>query len=201
MKKWLICFDLDWLYFTEQSFQRFKENLAPHIEKPKRDFVLALSDEMKLFKAWKMSEEEYWNYVKNELGLDFSNEEIYKRLRDSYEVNDKVEKLAKDLKAKWYKIGICSNNFPTRIRELDKQFHFLQNFDVHVFSYEAGFMKPDPKIFEVLIEKSKMKPEEIIYSDDKEEKLQWAKSLWIKTFVFYNFDEFVQDLQKCWIEI
>jgi hypothetical protein len=47
-----------------------------------------------------MSEEEYWNYVKNELELDFSNEEIYKRLRESYEVNDKVEKLAKDLKAK-----------------------------------------------------------------------------------------------------
>ncbi len=201
MVKWLICLDLDWLYFTEQSFQRFKENLAPHIEKQKRDLVLALSEEMKLFKAWKMSEEEYWNYVKNELELDFSNEEIYKRLRESYEVNDKVEKLAKDLKAKWYKIGVCSNNFPTRIRELDIQFHFLENFDVHIFSYEIGFMKPDPRIFEVLIEKSRMKPEKIIYSDDNEEKLEWAKSLWIQTFVFHNFEEFVQDLQKYWIEI
>jgi FMN phosphatase YigB (HAD superfamily) len=33
-------------------------------------------------------------------------------------------------------------------------------------------MKPDPRIFEVLIEKSRMKPEKIIYSDDNEEKLE-----------------------------
>jgi serine protease inhibitor len=46
-----------------------------------------------------------------------------------------------------------------------------------------------------------MKPEKIIYSDDNEEKLEWAKSLWIQTFVFHNFEEFVQDLQKYWIEI
>lgn len=201
MDKWLICFDLDGLYFTEESFQKFKEKLAPNIEKPKRDLILALSEEMKSFKIGNMSEEEYRNRAKWELGLSYSNEEIYKILRESYEVNEKVEQLAKTLKGKWYKIWVCSNNFPTRIRELNKKFNFLDNFDIHVFSYEVWILKPDPKIFQVLIDKSGIAANKIIYSDDKEEKIQGAKELWIQTFVFHSFDEFIQDLKKCWIEI
>ena len=46
-----ICLDLDGLFFTKESFQRFKENLAPHIAKEKRDYVLALSEQMKFFKS------------------------------------------------------------------------------------------------------------------------------------------------------
>jgi len=200
MDTWLICFDLDGLYFTEQSFQRFKESLAPNVEKAQRDQVLALSDQMRDFKSWTLSEDEYRNRAKKELGLECTHEEIYAKLRESYEVNEKVEQLAKNLRQKGYKIGVCSNNFPTRIRELDKKFNFLQNFDIHIFSYEVGYMKPDTKIFQVLIDKSGMNPSQIIYSDDKEDKIQWAKSLWIQTFVFHSFDEFVQDLKKCGVE-
>ena len=201
MEKWLICFDLDGLYFTDESFQKFKERLAPNTEKPIRDLVLALSDEMRAFKSGTMSEEAYRERAKSELGLSCSNEEIYTILRESYEVNKKVEQLAKTLRQKWYKIWICSNNFPTRIRELDKKFHFLDDFDVHIFSYEVGVMKPDQKIFQILIDKSGVEASKIIYSDDKEEKLEWAKKLWIQTFVFHGFDEFIQDLKNCWIEI
>ena len=201
MEDTLICFDLDGLYFTSESFQRFKENIAPDVEKLKRDMVLALSDEMKAFKLWNISEEVYRERVKKELGLSCSLEEICTKLRDSYDVNEEVVQLAKNLKEKGYKIGICSNNFITRIRELDKKFHFLDNFDIHVFSYEVGSMKPDMKIFQVLIKKSWLSAKQIIYSDDDERKLSWAKKLWIHTFVFHDFDEFVQDVKNCWVEI
>lgn len=201
MNNRLICFDLDGLYFTEESFQRFKETLAPNIEKQKRDLVLALSDEMKMFKAGELSEEAYRNRAKQELWLSCTNEEIYQKLSESYEVNEKVKALAATLKKKWYKIGICSNNFPTRIRELDNKFDFIKDFDVHIFSYEVGVLKPDARIFQILIDKSWTQPHEIIYSDDKEDKLAGAKSLWIQTFVFHTFEEFVEDLRKCGIDI
>lgn len=201
MNKWLICFDLDWLYFTWESFQRFKEALAPNIIKEKRDQVLALSDEMMKFKAGELSEEQYRDRVKKELWLTYTNEEIYEKLRESYEVNEAVKELAKTLKDNGYNIWICSNNFITRIRELDKKFNFIRDFDVHVFSYEVGILKPDAKIFQTLIDKSWFQPSEIIYSDDKEDKIQWAKSLGTQTFVFHTFEEFVEDLKKCWVHI
>lgn len=201
MEQRLICFDLDGLYFTGESFQRFKEALAPDVAKEKRDQVLALSDEMKKFKAGEISEETYRSRVKQELWLSCSNEEIYTTLRDSYEANPNVQQLAKTLKENGYKIGICSNNFPTRIRELDNKFHFIDKFDVCVFSYEVGVLKPEPGIFQILIDRSGISPENIIYSDDKEDKLHWAKSLGIQTFVFHSFEEFVDDLKKCGVKI
>ncbi|HMS91667.1 MAG TPA: HAD family phosphatase, partial [Candidatus Absconditabacterales bacterium] len=152
-------------------------------------------------KLGNISEEEYRERVKKELGLSCSLEEIYTKLRDSYEVNPDVVQLANNLKDKGYKIGICSNNFVTRIRELDKKFHFLDDFDVHIFSYEVGAMKPDTKIFQVLIEKSGLSAEQIIYSDDDEKKLSGARNLGIQTFVFHDFDEFVQDVKNCGVKI
>ena len=201
MSKWLVCFDLDWLYFTESSFHRFKEALAPNIGKEKRDHVLALCDEMRDFKKGIMSEDDYWDWVRKELNLSYSNEEISDILADSYEVDKQVNELADTLKAKGYNIWICSNNFPTRINAFNKRFWFVDKFDVHVFSYEVWVMKPDQEIFKILIDKSGIDADKIIYSDDKEEKIQWAKSLWIKTFVFHDFDEFVSDLKWCGIEI
>jgi hypothetical protein len=67
MNNKLICFDLDGLYFTGESFQRFKESLAPDIDTAKRDEVLALSDEMRKFKAGELSEEDYRERAKKEL--------------------------------------------------------------------------------------------------------------------------------------
>ncbi|MDR2541726.1 MAG: hypothetical protein LBD11_08575 [Candidatus Peribacteria bacterium] len=64
-----ICFDLDGLFFTGQSFQTFKERLAPTVEKEKRDFVLALSPQMQAFKAGKMNEADYRQRAKQELRI------------------------------------------------------------------------------------------------------------------------------------
>jgi len=54
---------------------------------------------MKLFKSGKMNENDYWDYVRKELLINLSNEEIFTKLRESYEVNEKIEKLAKKLKS------------------------------------------------------------------------------------------------------
>ncbi|GHV25763.1 hypothetical protein FACS1894176_05100 [Bacteroidia bacterium] len=191
-----ICLDLDGLFFTAQSFQTFKEKLAPTVEKEKRDFVLALSPQMQAFKAGKMKEADYRQRAKQELGLSLSDEEIFQILKESYEVNTEVEQLAKQLKQQGYHLAICSNNFPTRIRELDQKFSFLSLFDTVILSYEVGVLKPNKKIFEALIEKCNCLPEEIIYADDKAEKLLGAQELGIQTFVFKNFPEFVTNLKN-----
>ena len=194
-----VCFDLDGLFFTKESFQRFKEDLAPNVAKEKRDFVLALSDQMKAFKSWVMSEEKYRSWAQQELWSSYLLEEISKIFGESYEVDEQVLNLAQSLKFQGYKLCICSNNFPTRINALQERYRFLELFDVAVFSFEVKSMKPNTKIFEVLIEESWCKAEEIVYSDDNEDKLFGAKNLWIQTFVFSSFEGFVEDLQKLWI--
>jgi len=109
--------------------------------------------------------------------LSYSLAEISEIFGESYEINDQVLRLAQSLKSQGYKLCVCSNNFPTRIRALQEKFRFLDLFDVAIFSFEAKAMKPDAKIFALLVEKSGCKAEEIVYSDDNADKLSGARSL------------------------
>lgn len=186
-----VTFDLDGVYFTSQSFKNFKANLPKKIvDEEKVNWVLYKSREMLNFKMGKMSENDYWDFVRKELGVELSNSEIFTLLRDSYEINPEVRDFVLEVKANGLKTCICSNNFVTRIRELNTKFNFLKDFDVKVFSYEVGIMKPDKGIFDELIKQSGVKPEEIVYSDDDESKLMGAIELGINAFVYEGFEKF-----------
>jgi putative hydrolase of the HAD superfamily len=148
------------------------------------------------FKKGMIDENKYWNYVKSELKCELSNEEIYKALRDSYTVNDEVVSIVQQTRNMGIKTCLCSNNFETRIRELDEKFNFLQDFDVKIFSYKYGILKPDSKIFQALIDETGVEPSSIAYSDDLESNLAVPKSLGITSFVFENINHFKQELSN-----
>ena len=142
-----VTFDLDGVYFTPQSFKNFRANLAMNVtDEDKANWVLYKSPEMFNFKMGKMDEDDYWNFARRELGIETSNDEIFKLLRDSYEVNPEVRDYISEVRARGLKTCICSNNFVTRIRELDTKFNFLKDFDIKVFSYKVGVMKPEKGI-------------------------------------------------------
>jgi FMN phosphatase YigB (HAD superfamily) len=138
-----ICLDLDGLVFTKESFQHFKENLAPSVPQAKRDTVLALSPEMKAYKKGIINDTTYRERARNQLKISFTNEEIAQLLAENYTLDVEVEALAKALRKQGYKLCICSNNFPMRINALDQKFNFLSLFDVAIFSYEVGVLKPE----------------------------------------------------------
>lgn len=190
-----ICFDLDGVYFTDDSYKKFRLSLGGDEE---TFAVLKSSEQIKNFRKGLINEEEFWDYAKKELKLPFSNEEIFKRLRDSYNTDPKIVEIVKNVRAQGYKTCICSDNFPTRVRELDRKFGFLNDFDVKVFSYEVGSFKADAdkKMFKTLIERAGVKPEELVYSDNEEFKLGGAMELGIHTFLFENVEQFLDELRK-----
>lgn len=168
-----ICFDLDGVYFTPESVMKFKQSIPTKVSSEKVNHVFHRSQEIIDFKLGQISESEYWNYARKELELpNFSNKDFFDLLKDCYEINPEVKSYIKEIRSKGYKACACSNNFITRVRELDNKFGFLQDFDTKVFSYEVGFTKPDKEIFKDLIEKSGVDANEIVYSDDGEDKLK-----------------------------
>ncbi|MDP1743460.1 MAG: HAD family phosphatase [Candidatus Amesbacteria bacterium] len=182
-----ITFDLDGVYFTAESFPRFV-NCFSDPEKAMQ--VLKKSNEMADFKLGKMSEDDYWDYVRKELAVPYSNEEIFTMLRDSYEVNQQVRDFEMEVRTRGIKTCICTNNFVTRIRELDEKFDFLKDFDVKVISYQVGVAKPDKGIFEELIRQTDCAANEIIYADDNESSYKSALSVGINAFLYTNFEDF-----------
>ncbi|MFA5026223.1 MAG: HAD family phosphatase [Candidatus Shapirobacteria bacterium] len=190
-----ITFDLDGVYFTQNSIDAFIQNFPKKITDPDRMvYVLAKSDEMSKFKKGIISEVDYWSYVQQEFDTKISLEEISQLFMDSYQVNPNVVEIVKKVRKLGIKTCICTNNYPTRINALNKKFNFLNNFDVQVFSYQVATMKPDIEIFQSLVEKSGCQPNEIIFADDKQSNVDAALSLDINAFLYTNFPDFLEKL-------
>ena len=196
-----ICFDLDGVLFTSESFRNFMKNLPKEVnDKEKVEYVLYKSPEMLKFKTGKITEKEFWDFATEELkitvGLDNGGDDIYYYFRNNYNINKEVVDYVNKIRNAGYKTCICTNNFPTRIKALDDEWGFLDCFDIKVLSYEIGYMKPAKEIFQALIDKSGFLPEEIAYSDDDESKLSGAKELGINTFVYTDFETFTKKLEE-----
>ncbi len=197
-----ICFDLDGVYFTADGKRGFEQSLRDlGVPQEKITYALYKGDEMLSFVTGKMTEDEFWDFMRNYLELSFTNQQFTEIWAKDYVVDPAVKNLIKALKAKGYKICTCSNNNPSRVRELNKRFAFLQDFDVAVFSYEIGEVKPNKGIFKELIARTHVRAEGIVYSDDNSERLSGAKELGINTFVYTDFINFKQELVKLGVNV
>jgi putative hydrolase of the HAD superfamily len=198
----VVCFDLDGVYFIKGK-KNFITNLVKlGVPEKKAIEVFFKSDRMNNeYKTGLISDKEFWTWALKEWRLKMAPKEIIDLMISGYEVNQPAANLVERLRVNGYKTAICSNNFPARVKGLDKRFHFLANFNVVVFSYEVGVLKPDKGIFEELIKKSQVKPEEIAYSDDDETKIKGATELGIETFIYQNFNQFYRELKKLGVRL
>lgn len=182
-----ITFDLDGVYFSSESFSNFKKSLG--VDNFNDDF-------MTQFKRGELSEDQFWNLTSQEFNLKLSIEEISRVLANAYKTNQEVINTVKKVRKLGIKTCICTNNFPTRIYALNKKFNFLNDFDVQVFSYQVGAIKPEARIFQTLIEKSACQPSEIIFADDKQSNVDAALSLNINAFLYKNFPDFLLKVRQ-----
>ena len=70
------------------------------------------------------------------------------------------------LKQKGYRVYILSNYGVNTFAEARRSFSFLQYADGMVISYEIKHIKPEPEMYEELIRRYDIKPEEAVFIDD-----------------------------------
>ena len=192
-----IAFDLEGVYFIKG-----KSDFIDNIEKlgVSRENVIRVfleSDEMsKLYKTGKITDQEFWSFAIKEWGLNLTVEEIIKILINGYAIDDGLAGVIRDIRKSGLKTCVCSNNFPARINGLHKRFGFLNDFDAITLSYEVGAKKPSQKIFYDLVSKVGTKPEEIVFTDDKEDNVVGAKKMGIQAFFYEGLEGFIGELKR-----
>lgn len=68
--------------------------------------------------------------------------------------------------AKRYKLGMITNTYEIAFRDLEREFNLNKHFDVIITSYEAGLIKPDPKIFHEATKRLGAQPSETVMVGD-----------------------------------
>lgn len=105
------------------------------------------------------------------------------------------------LKKEGYQVLLLSNYGETSFLEGSKQFAFYPLVDGEVISYQYKVVKPERKIYEILIEKYELIPEETVFIDDKEENIKAAIECGLHGIVFHSLDQAVDDLHNLGVKI
>jgi len=116
----------------------------------------------------------------------------YKRI---FKKNKKLFRVAYKLKKNGFRIGILSNQW-----HLSKQALITpknsKGFNPIIVSSMVGIRKPNPKIYKLLIKKSKLKSNEILFIDNMDWNLKPARKLGIKTILFKDNKQCIRELKK-----
>jgi HAD superfamily hydrolase (TIGR01509 family) len=111
-----------------------------------------------------------------------------------------MKELVSELR-KNYKVVAFSGNIKERIKYLNEKYKLNKDFDDFVLSFDVGFDKREKEFYRILLEKIKCKSKECLFVDDRQDFLNIAKLLGIKTIPFKNAEQLKFDLRKFGIKI
>lgn len=103
---------------------------------------------------------------------------------------------AKALKSAGLKTAILSNMPSEHADYIRRSFPWLEDFDVKVFSYDVGLIKPEAAIYEECIRRLGVKPSESIFVDDIQVNVEAAKKVGINGVFFHDPDDVLVELRR-----
>lgn len=154
--------------------------------------ILAIFKESEIFRHFEtglMDEPTFRNYVREILNFPDLSDEAIDTAWNSLLLDlppERVE-LLKKLATK-YRLFLLSNTSSIHITQVNKILEASTGvekledlFEIVFLSYEMGLMKPDPRIYQEVLDKAGLKAEETLFLDDNADNIRSAAQLGIDT--------------------
>jgi len=122
-----------------------------------------------------------------------------KAFKKNYKEHKEMFTLVSQLKQNNYLTGFLSNTEPPAMRFFKKQHYDM--FDVTVFSCAERTRKPEKEIYEILLTKLRVQPQETVFVDDRSEFIRGAENIGIHGIVFQDIDQLRNNLTALSIKI
>lgn len=183
-----IIFDLNGVFIQSPKLSdRFydKFGVQPEIFMPALKVIMDAVRQPKAKNAFS-----YWKPYLEKWNVNLSEEEFFNFWFSAEKENLEMIELAKKLKEEGIKIFVLSNNFIERANYYKDNFLFLKEVINKVYySWQTGFIKPDIRAYQNILNENNLAPRDCVYFDDKEENINIAESLGIKRFIFKNAED------------
>ncbi len=110
--------------------------------------------------------------------------------------NEEMIELMRQLRGRGYKMAICTNN----VREWEPLWRAKlpvdEIFDVVVDSAFVGSRKPEPRIYEITLERLDVAPENALLIDDLEINCRAAEGLGIRSVWFQTNEQAIEEIER-----
>jgi putative hydrolase of the HAD superfamily len=147
----------------------------------------------------RMSEGAFFSALEDELsashGSPVTLDEFGARYFRRLEPNERMIEYMHELRGRGYKMAICTNN----IREWEAQWRAMlpvdEIFDVVVDSAFVGSRKPEPRIYEITLERLGASADEALFIDDVEVNCDGARELGIDAIRFRSTEQTIGEIE------
>lgn len=102
----------------------------------------------------------------------------------------------KALKKSGLNIYVLSNYAEHMYNQTQEELNFLEYTDGGILSFREKLIKPDPAIYETLMERYKIEPDEAVFLDDNLENVEIAAALGIHGIRFTSYEDAVVKLAE-----
>ena len=145
------------------------------------------------FDVGKVSSQEFFQSIKEHLGLSISFDEFIPIWTDIFSENVEVAQIILSQKGRW-RLGLLSNTDRLHFHYILSKFSIMQAFDKWILSYEVGFKKPAVEIFQVAIAWASVEPPNILFIDDLKKHVEVAISLGMQGIPFLSAEQLKKEL-------
>ncbi len=162
--------------------------------------VLAHLELSRSFDMGKVTPEKFYLQATQIFKAKIDKTAFFSIYNDIFSLNMPIVGLLKSLQSR-YKLVLCSNTDVERFGFVKKKFPEVMLFEKYVVSYEVGFMKPHPRIYEAALEEAGTRPEESVFIDDREENIIAAEKLGLQTILLNPDTNLEHELQKIGVRL
>ncbi|MBY0539143.1 HAD-IA family hydrolase [Patescibacteria group bacterium] len=114
--------------------------------------------------------------------------------------NEELAELTKILRRN-FKLALCSNSQPKLFEDISTANGVPALFDEIVVSSQVRLVKPDPKIFKLVLSRLTVDASEALFFDDNVVNVAAARKLGIRSFVFTDTGQFRKDLESVGVSV
>jgi epoxide hydrolase-like predicted phosphatase len=182
---------------------RFYRKIAESSPYSPEQIARIVRENLKLLRPYstgKISPQQFFEGISQKLQLASDYDSFFTAYNNVFKLNPDVVKSLKKLKPK-HRLIMLSNTDVKHFAFVKDSFPEIFFFDDYVLSYEVGWMKPDPQIYEIALKRAKARAEECVFIDDLEENIEVAARMGIHTIHFRPQIDFEAELRKLSISL
>ncbi len=141
-------------------------------------------------------EEILQGFIDNDASIERELRNMFMNLKDIIRQRDYAIPWIQELKQRGYQVFVLSN-FPKRIYEIHREdeMRFMEVVDGGILSYREQLVKPDPKIYHLLMKRYHLAPEECLFMDDRKENVLAARKVGWHAIQFFTKEKAVEELE------
>ena len=141
-------------------------------------------------------EEIMQKFIESDPGLEDILRKVLKNKKTMVRRNEYAIPWIKELQKKGYRCLYLSNFSKASETDCAEALDFIPYMDGGILSYREKVIKPMPEIYQLLIDRYELVPEECVFLDDTVRNLEAAEKFGIHTIHFRNQAQAIEELQE-----